>query len=150
MKQCWKIFPFCLLQYSQEKVFCEGLTEGKFSFPIIHTITSHPHDSQVISILLFQIHSFCDTPKTLSAALVSVLHLFYSSCDIQHNLHYVANMYKSLIIYIESMNILAMVDPWSLVLRLDILVKSLLARICYSLTLLIGPYYIYSYHFQVS
>lgn len=113
LKQCWKIFPFCLLRYSQEKVFCEGLTEGKFSFSIIHNITIHPHDSQVICILLFQIHSFWDTPKTLSVVPVSVLHLFYSSCNIQHNLHHVANMYKSLIIYIESMNILAMVDPWS-------------------------------------
>jgi hypothetical protein len=68
----------CLfLQYSQEKYYCEDLTEGKFSFPIIHAITSHPDDSQVICILLFQSNSFSDTPKTV----------YCSSYDIQKNLN---------------------------------------------------------------
>lgn len=38
--------------YMQHKSFCEDLTEGKFSFPIIHAIRSHPEDTQIISILL--------------------------------------------------------------------------------------------------
>nr|BAJ79290.1 geranylgeranyl diphosphate synthase [Reticulitermes speratus] len=40
-----------LPQYSKDKGFCEDLTEGKFSFPIIHAIRSHPDDHQVIRIL---------------------------------------------------------------------------------------------------
>ena len=54
-----------LLQYSQDKGYCEDLTEGKFSFPIIHAITCHPDDSQVICILLFKSSSFSGTSKTV-------------------------------------------------------------------------------------
>ena len=53
-----------LLQYSQDKGYCEDLTEGKFSFPIIHAITCHPDDNQVMCILLFNSNSFSDTSKT--------------------------------------------------------------------------------------
>jgi geranylgeranyl diphosphate synthase type 3 len=53
---------FCLLQYSENKSYCEDLTEGKFSFPVIHAIKSHPDDSQVMRILLqFQSCSLADT-----------------------------------------------------------------------------------------
>ena len=38
-------------QYENNKSYCEDLTEGKFSFPIIHAITTQPQDQQVISIL---------------------------------------------------------------------------------------------------
>ncbi|XP_054266724.1 terpene synthase [Macrosteles quadrilineatus] len=41
----------CLQEYSENKSFCEDLTEGKFSFPIIHAIKSRPDDRQVIHIL---------------------------------------------------------------------------------------------------
>ncbi|VEN38200.1 unnamed protein product [Callosobruchus maculatus] len=37
--------------YMEHKSYCEDLTEGKFSFPIIHGITSHPNDKQIIHIL---------------------------------------------------------------------------------------------------
>lgn len=37
------------------KSYCEDLTEGKFSFPIIHAINSHPNDGQVIRILFLSI-----------------------------------------------------------------------------------------------
>ncbi|XP_022188980.1 geranylgeranyl pyrophosphate synthase [Nilaparvata lugens] len=40
-----------LQEYSENKSFCEDLTEGKFSFPIIHAIQSQPTDHQVINIL---------------------------------------------------------------------------------------------------
>lgn len=33
------------------KSFCEDITEGKFSFPIIHTIRSRPDDTQLLNIL---------------------------------------------------------------------------------------------------
>lgn len=41
----------CLQEYSENKSFCEDLTEGKFSFPIIHAIHSQPTERQVIHIL---------------------------------------------------------------------------------------------------
>lgn len=33
------------------KGFCEDITEGKFSFPIIHSIRTVPHDHRLLSIL---------------------------------------------------------------------------------------------------
>lgn len=38
-------------QYAENKSFCEDLTEGKFSFPVIHAIRSRPDDHQIINIL---------------------------------------------------------------------------------------------------
>lgn len=40
-----------LQEYSENKSFCEDLSEGKFSFPIIHAIHSHPEDRQIMNIL---------------------------------------------------------------------------------------------------
>ncbi|CAI7573773.1 unnamed protein product [Penicillium glandicola] len=37
--------------YTDNKGFCEDLTEGKFSFPIIHSIRSNPSNRQLINIL---------------------------------------------------------------------------------------------------
>lgn len=39
--------PF-VLQYSESKSFCEDLTEGKFSFPIIHAVNNQTNDRQVL------------------------------------------------------------------------------------------------------
>ncbi|KAI9823757.1 MAG: geranylgeranyl pyrophosphate synthetase [Thelocarpon impressellum] len=38
-------------QYTQNKGLCEDLTEGKFSFPVIHSIRSDPQNLQLINIL---------------------------------------------------------------------------------------------------
>jgi geranylgeranyl diphosphate synthase type 3 len=38
-------------QYSQNKGLCEDLTEGKFSFPIIHSIRARPENLQLFNIL---------------------------------------------------------------------------------------------------
>ncbi|KAJ4159879.1 uncharacterized protein LMH87_007816 [Akanthomyces muscarius] len=38
-------------EYSQHKGMCEDLTEGKFSFPVIHSIRSNPEDLQLVNIL---------------------------------------------------------------------------------------------------
>lgn len=38
-------------EYTENKSFCEDLTEGKFSFPIIHAILHHAEDKQVFNIL---------------------------------------------------------------------------------------------------
>ncbi|KAJ5985904.1 hypothetical protein N7522_013100 [Penicillium canescens] len=37
--------------YTQNKGLCEDLTEGKFSFPIIHSIRSNPSNHQLLNIL---------------------------------------------------------------------------------------------------
>mmetsp|Transcript_26143 Transcript_26143/g.61294 ORF Transcript_26143/g.61294 Transcript_26143/m.61294 type:complete len:363 (-) Transcript_26143:337-1425(-) len=37
--------------YMSSKSYCEDLTEGKFSFPIIHCILSRPEDTQLLNIL---------------------------------------------------------------------------------------------------
>lgn len=42
---------FFKMQYAENKSFCEDLTEGKFSFPVIHAIRSRPDDQQIISVL---------------------------------------------------------------------------------------------------
>ncbi|XP_034040907.1 geranylgeranyl pyrophosphate synthase isoform X3 [Thalassophryne amazonica] len=41
----------CSGDYTKSKSFCEDLTEGKFSFPIIHAIWSCPESTQVQNIL---------------------------------------------------------------------------------------------------
>ncbi|XP_033211085.1 geranylgeranyl pyrophosphate synthase isoform X2 [Belonocnema kinseyi] len=41
----------CLQEYSENKSYCEDLSEGKFSFPVIHAIRTHPEDNQVMNIL---------------------------------------------------------------------------------------------------
>ncbi|KAI0965489.1 geranylgeranyl pyrophosphate synthetase [Xylaria arbuscula] len=38
-------------QYGENKGFCEDLTEGKFSFLIIHSIRANPNNQQLINIL---------------------------------------------------------------------------------------------------
>eukprot|EP01116_Phalansterium_solitarium_P015444 TRINITY_DN3412_c0_g1_i1.p1 TRINITY_DN3412_c0_g1~~TRINITY_DN3412_c0_g1_i1.p1 ORF type:complete len:323 (+),score=103.54 TRINITY_DN3412_c0_g1_i1:93-1061(+) len=38
-------------EYMKNKSFAEDLTEGKFSFPIIHSIRSQPHDHRLINIV---------------------------------------------------------------------------------------------------
>lgn len=40
-----------LKEYAENKSFCEDLTEGKFSFPVIHGIRVRPDDKQIISIV---------------------------------------------------------------------------------------------------
>ncbi|CAG2105550.1 unnamed protein product [Medioppia subpectinata] len=39
------------LEYEENKSYCEDLTEGKFSFPIVHAIHTHPKDSTIMNIL---------------------------------------------------------------------------------------------------
>src|SRR6266852_1187611 len=38
-------------QYTDNKGLCEDLTEGKFSFPIIHSIRARPENMQLLNIL---------------------------------------------------------------------------------------------------
>lgn len=38
-------------EYMKSKSFCEDLTEGKFSFPIIHCVRQDPTDTRLLSIL---------------------------------------------------------------------------------------------------
>lgn len=36
----------------ENKSFCEDLTEGKFSFPIIHSISADPSDTKLLSLIV--------------------------------------------------------------------------------------------------
>lgn len=38
-------------EYSHNKGLCEDLTEGKFSFPVIHSIRANPDNLQLLNIL---------------------------------------------------------------------------------------------------
>lgn len=38
-------------RYQKNKSYCEDLTEGKFSYPIIHCILSNPRDNRLLNIL---------------------------------------------------------------------------------------------------
>eukprot|EP01094_Clydonella_sp_ATCC50884_P028286 TRINITY_DN843_c0_g1_i4.p2 TRINITY_DN843_c0_g1~~TRINITY_DN843_c0_g1_i4.p2 ORF type:complete len:356 (-),score=108.10 TRINITY_DN843_c0_g1_i4:1190-2161(-) len=38
-------------EYAQNKSFAEDLSEGKFSFPIIHSVSTNPHDRRLLNIL---------------------------------------------------------------------------------------------------
>jgi geranylgeranyl diphosphate synthase type 3 len=37
------------LQYADNKGFCEDLTEGKFSFPVVHGVRADPSNRQILS-----------------------------------------------------------------------------------------------------
>lgn len=38
-------------EYTENKGLCEDLTEGKFSYPIIHSIRARPDNQQLLNIL---------------------------------------------------------------------------------------------------
>ncbi|XP_070158262.1 terpene synthase-like [Polyergus mexicanus] len=38
-------------KYTESKSYCDDLSEGKFSFPIVHALTTNPDDKQIIYIL---------------------------------------------------------------------------------------------------
>ncbi|XP_029665547.1 geranylgeranyl pyrophosphate synthase-like isoform X2 [Formica exsecta] len=38
-------------KYTENKSYCDDLSEGKFSFPIVHALTTNPDDRQIIYIL---------------------------------------------------------------------------------------------------
>ncbi|CAF4104068.1 unnamed protein product [Adineta steineri] len=38
-------------EYTQNKSYCEDITEGKYSFPVIHALNTHPDDSRLNNIL---------------------------------------------------------------------------------------------------
>ncbi|XP_070159211.1 terpene synthase isoform X1 [Polyergus mexicanus] len=42
----------CLGEYTENKSYCEDLSEGKFSFPIIHALTTNPDDRQIVSLIM--------------------------------------------------------------------------------------------------
>jgi len=42
-----------MIQYMENKSYCEDLTEGKYSFPVIHALTTNPDDRQIISKFYF-------------------------------------------------------------------------------------------------
>jgi len=105
LKCCLKIFAPCLLQYSENKSYCEDLTEGKFSFPVIYAIKSHPDGNQVLRILLlFQICSLAYTLWLWYLATCSLVHISSSSYSIQLNLKLYCQHIQMSCIYAEILN----------------------------------------------
>ena len=51
MKNLSVVSYFFSQQYKENKSFCEDLTEGKFSFPIIHGIRNDSKSTRIMSIL---------------------------------------------------------------------------------------------------
>ena len=45
------LMNICSTNYMENKSFCEDLTEGKFSFPIIHAVNLYPNDKRIMNIL---------------------------------------------------------------------------------------------------
>lgn len=38
----------CSKEYADSKSYCEDLTEGKFSYPVIHSLRKNPNDNELI------------------------------------------------------------------------------------------------------
>lgn len=36
-------------EYTENKGYCEDLTEGKFSFPVVHAVRTDPSNRQILS-----------------------------------------------------------------------------------------------------
>ena len=52
-KQLYLIFLTCPPSdsYARSKSYCEDITEGKFSFPIIHAVRAQPSDTRLLNVL---------------------------------------------------------------------------------------------------
>ncbi|CAF1073301.1 unnamed protein product [Adineta steineri] len=60
-------------EYTQKKTFCEDLTEGKYSFPIIHAIQNRPNDNRIQNVLKQRTNNM-----NLKQEVVKLLHEFGS------------------------------------------------------------------------
>lgn len=49
--QSLSLQSICSSKYMAGKSYCEDLTEGKFSFPIIHAVHAKPDDNRLLNIL---------------------------------------------------------------------------------------------------
>ena len=43
---------YAIFQYATVRVLCDDLDEGKFNFPMIHAIQSHPNDHRLLGKLV--------------------------------------------------------------------------------------------------
>lgn len=71
-------------QYCREKGFCEDLTEGKFSFPVIHGIQSSPFSGRLLEILLSKTTDVCTK--------IEACELLVSSGSLQYTITAVADL----------------------------------------------------------
>jgi hypothetical protein len=92
---------FCLLQYSKDKGYFDDITEGKFSFPIIHAIKSRPDDNQVLRILLSQMSFLAENSKSVTGGYFEFLQFFCSRQIIKMGINHFADKYKPWAIHIE-------------------------------------------------
>ncbi|KAI7871712.1 geranylgeranyl pyrophosphate synthase [Spinellus fusiger] len=81
--------------YTDNKGFCEDLTEGKFSFPIIHSILADPKNHQLINILRKK--SSCIELKKFAVELIEKTGSF------NYSLAYMSKMEKGILQEIEEL-----------------------------------------------
>lgn len=65
--------------YAKNKTFCEDLSEGKFSFPIIHAIRKDSNDGRVLGVLRQRTQDY-----DLKKYAVSVLEYVFVNKDSYH------------------------------------------------------------------
>mmetsp|Transcript_1937 Transcript_1937/g.2898 ORF Transcript_1937/g.2898 Transcript_1937/m.2898 type:complete len:223 (+) Transcript_1937:1195-1863(+) len=81
--------------YQRNKSYCEDLTEGKYSFPIIHAVSNAPKgDTQVASILKQRTENF-----ELKASVVAVLR--HETKSFEYTNTYLENVYEQIMKEIE-------------------------------------------------
>jgi geranylgeranyl diphosphate synthase, type III len=82
-------------QYTSKKGFADDLTEGKFSFPVIHAIHADTNNREVISALTPGSWFFCH-PHTKLHSPIDVLHQRPSTPTLKiHAIDYLKNHTKS-------------------------------------------------------
>ncbi|CAF1033793.1 unnamed protein product [Adineta steineri] len=63
-------------KYTQNESYCDDITEGKFPFPIIHALNTHPHDTRLSDVLKQEaiklLHQFDSIEYTRNTCLTLV------------------------------------------------------------------------------
>ena len=90
------LFPDTLFpQYAHNKGFAEDLTEGKFSFPVVHGVRANPSNRQILSESL---PSICDRPPSLFTLRPDVLQKRPTTPTLKkHVINYLANSTQSFV-----------------------------------------------------
>ena len=94
------IISSCILrfpQYATNKGFAEDLTEGKFSFPIVHGVRADPSNHQLLSqyYLLSHSHSFQRFTRRYSSETALNTNIKTSCYQLSTRSHQILRLYTS-------------------------------------------------------
>lgn len=94
---------FIPVQYTEHKGFAEDLSEGKFSFPIIHGIRQKPDSKHIISMVGASLMSvevtnnyFADVLHQRSTNSMLKSHVISYLKEVTHSFEYTRSVLKSL------------------------------------------------------